>query len=282
VLRNDNFIGNTVYNRVSNTLGEGKINNPHDLWIRTEGLIPPVIDRALFLRAQRRLLLRWLHLTDEELLFRLKRLLEKEGRLSETIINRTLGVPAINATVWQSPEAYRQIGYEPKWDFDWIDRKAAFSRLLEDVGAELAVRLEHAGLIARFAPGIDVLTINERWAVSLRIARCWRGTDRKPIWTINRRQVLPAGHIIAIRLDEGNNCILDYLLFPATEMAGTKMRFMEAGLDRFDGKRFQTSATLARAVIASNTGCASAATRRRLSRLRSGGQPKRKAGRELH
>lgn len=252
ILRNENFIGNTVYNRESFPLRERKIKNPPSLWIRTKGLIAPAVDRDVFLRAQRRLMLRWLHLTDDELLLRLKCLLEKEGRLSEKIINSALGVPAINVyseRFGSLRNAYQRIGYEFKWDFDWIDRRGAFNELLRETAADLAARIEKAGSVAYFEPGMDALTINDRFAVSLRLARSWRGTGRELIWTINRRKTLPAGHIIAIRLGEGNNSVLDYLLLPTTEMVGRKIRFMAAGLHRFDGRRFRTSARLTRAVL---------------------------------
>ncbi len=96
ILRNENYIGNTVYNRESFPLRGRKIKNPPNLWIRTKGSIAPVVDCGVFLRAQRRLTLRWLHLANDELLLRLKLLLQKEGRLSEEIINSTLGVPSID------------------------------------------------------------------------------------------------------------------------------------------------------------------------------------------
>ena len=54
--------------------------------------------------------------------------------------------------------------------------------------------------------------------------------------------------MIAIRLGDGNNGVLDYVLLPTTEMIGSKIRFMEAGLHRFDGCRFRTLAHLTKAV----------------------------------
>jgi hypothetical protein len=159
-----------------------------------------------------------------------------------------LGVPSIkvyNDRFGSLRNAYRRIGYELEWDFDWIDRSGEFSKLLRYTAADLATKLNKVGSVARFEQGTDVLTVNERFAISLRIARSWRTPVRKPIWTINRRTVLPDGHIIAIRLGEGNNSVLDYILLPTTAMTGSKIRFMEAGLHRFDGCRFQTSARLA-------------------------------------
>ena len=252
ILRNENYIGNTVYNRESFPLRGQKIKNPPNLWIRTKGSIAPAVDRGVFLRAQRRLTLRWLHLTDGELLLRLKSLLEKEGRISEEIINSTLGVPSIDVyceRFGSLRNAYRRIGYELKWDFDWIDRRSEFNELLRDTAADLAARLKKVGSVARFEPGIDALTVNDRFAISLRLARSWRGSGRGLIWTINRRTVLPEGHIIAIRLGEGNNSVLDYFLLPTKAMRGSKIRFMEAGLHRFDGCCFRTSAHLTKAIL---------------------------------
>jgi hypothetical protein len=153
--------------------------------------------------------------------------------------------------------AYRQIGYELKWDLDWVDRRREFNELLRDTAADLTARLKKAGSVACFEPAIAVLTINNRFAISLRIARSWRGSGREPIWTINRRAILPEGHIIAIRLGEGNNSVLDYVLVPTREMIGPKIRFMEAGLHRFDGRRFQTSADLTKVVLHKIVGRAS-------------------------
>ena len=155
ILRNENYIGNTVYNRESFPLRGRKIKNPPSLWIRTKGSIAPAVDRGIFLRAQRRLTLRWLHLTDDQLLLRLKSLLEKEGQLSEKIIDRTLGVPSIRVyckRFGSLQNAYRRIGYELKWDLDWIDRRSEFNELLKDTAADLVARLKTVGLAACFEP----------------------------------------------------------------------------------------------------------------------------------
>jgi hypothetical protein len=144
--------------------------------------------------------------------------------------------------------AYRRIGYETKWDFDWIDRKTEFKMLLGKAAADLVSRLEKAGSVAWFEPGIDVLHVNQRFAISLRLARPWSAPNRNLIWTINRRATLPKGHIIAIRLGEESNRI-HYLLLPTNAMTSSKIRFMDAGLDRFSGCRFDTPARLTKAIL---------------------------------
>jgi hypothetical protein len=72
---------------------------------------------------------------------------------------------------------------------------------------------------------------------------------------------LPEGLLVAIRLGEGNNGVLDYILLPTSEMIGSKIRFMEAGLHRFDGRSFRTSAQLTTEVLHEILGCVTRASR---------------------
>lgn len=85
--------------------------------------------------------------------------------------------------------------------------------------------------------------------VSLLLARCWRGENRKPIW-IYRRIVMPNGLILAIRLDENNRDVLDLLLIPASAMKKGQIRFMEAGLQRVEPFRHATLTSAAKAILA--------------------------------
>ena len=264
ILLNENFIGNTVYNRESSLLRGKATKNAPNLWVRNKGAIPAAIDPNVFHDAQQRMKRRWEHLSDDELLSRLKTLLQKEGRLSQAIMNRTLGVPSVNVydeRFGSMRNAYRLIGYKLAWDTDWIERKSEFSALLQNNAADLICRLEGAGAVAKFEPKKDVLRINKRFVFSLRLARSWRAPDRKLIWTINRRTVLPRGYIVAIRLDEGNNSILDYFLLPTKAMTTSKIRFMDAGLQRFDGCRFGSTAQLTKAIIHRINGDARGPTR---------------------
>jgi DNA invertase Pin-like site-specific DNA recombinase len=248
VLSDERYVGNVIYNRESYPLRERKIRNPPELWVKHSRAIKPAVSEDVFLKARRRLTLRWQHLDDDQLLARLKALLAKEGRLSEALINNTLGIPAINVycdRFGSLRNAYRRIGYEADWDFDWIDRKDEFNQLLSDTAENIVAVLKMAGLAARYEPGIDQLTVEDRTAVSLRLARPWQTPTRKTMWTISRRNFLREGHIAVIRLATDRVHILDYLLLPTSEMIGRRIRFTEARLDRFDGRRVATPACLA-------------------------------------
>lgn len=142
ILRNENYIGNTVYNRKSFRLGIQRASNPPNEWVRSKGVVSAAVDRSVFLRAQKRLTLRWERLSDEEILQRLKTLLEKKGKLSESVMNETLGIPSLRVLYTRFGSirnVYRLIGYEQHWNDDWIERKQEYNSILADAAANLMI-----------------------------------------------------------------------------------------------------------------------------------------------
>jgi DNA invertase Pin-like site-specific DNA recombinase len=94
ILQNENYIGNLVWNRQSVKLKGKVVNNSPDKWIRIEGALVPIVERALFDCAQAVFLERPPELTQEQKLAPLRRLLEKHGTLSMRLIKRSTGVPS--------------------------------------------------------------------------------------------------------------------------------------------------------------------------------------------
>jgi DNA invertase Pin-like site-specific DNA recombinase len=98
-LRNENYIGNIVWNRQSVKLKGKVVNNPPDKWVRTSGALEPVIERPLFDAAQAILRERPQGLSQEQKLAPLRRLLRKHGTLSMKLINRSTGTPSASSYV---------------------------------------------------------------------------------------------------------------------------------------------------------------------------------------
>lgn len=94
ILQSENYIGNLVWNRQSVKLKGKVVTNSPDQWIRIEGALEPIVERALFDRAQAILLERLPGLTQEQKLEPLRRLLDKHGTLSMRLIKRSTGVPS--------------------------------------------------------------------------------------------------------------------------------------------------------------------------------------------
>jgi len=83
MLRNETYIGNLVYNRLSYKLGSKRTVNPSDLWIRSEGCVEPIIGQDVFSRTKKRLAEHRITISEEEMLVRLRKVLMKKGSLLE-------------------------------------------------------------------------------------------------------------------------------------------------------------------------------------------------------
>ena len=114
VLTNENYIGNLVWNRQSLKLKAGLVRNPPDQWIRTSGVIEPIIDRKLFERARSIRAKRATRLSREERLEALRRLLRKHRILNIALIEKTAGVPSVHSYAYwfgSLRNAYRLVGF---------------------------------------------------------------------------------------------------------------------------------------------------------------------------
>jgi DNA invertase Pin-like site-specific DNA recombinase len=96
-LRNENYIGNIVWNRQSVKLKGKAVNNPPDKWVRTIGALEPIIERPLFDAAQAILREKPQGLTQEQKLAPLRRLLRKHGTLSVKLVNRSAQTPSASS-----------------------------------------------------------------------------------------------------------------------------------------------------------------------------------------
>jgi DNA invertase Pin-like site-specific DNA recombinase len=244
LLRNENYIGNLIFNRRSCKLRGVHTYNAPDVWIRSEDCIEPIIDRAVFLRAKKIIEERRVDLPEEEMLARLRRTLIKERRLSPAIIDRTVGLPCTASYLkhfGSLRNAYRLIGYTSKRNCDHIDSRQVWIDLISKFVAEMAAAIEKAGGRALPADTIDCLCVNGKVSISFRIARWCPGKKKhhSPYWTVRRQLDLPTGWLVAIRLAEGNKTVLDFLFFPTTKIIMPVMKLSERtrlrrGLDCFN------------------------------------------------
>ena len=86
ILINEKYIGNNVYNRISNKLKRKRVVNEPEMWVRGDGAFAAIIDRELFDAAQAILAARARRFTDDELLAMLSNLLASRGELMALIL----------------------------------------------------------------------------------------------------------------------------------------------------------------------------------------------------
>ena len=255
LLRNEAYIGNFIYNRDTEKLGAKRTHNPRDLWIRSEGAIEPIIERDVFLRAKKTMEERRVCITEEEMLVRLRKVLMKKGKLSATIIDASPGLPSVSAYLLHFGtlrNVYRLIGYTGNQGY-W-DKLAAHKRWVNlhlGNAARLRQAFEEAGRRATLDPSIECLRIDNGVNICFRVAK-WRKYDGRPLrWTLRRRVRWPKGWVVALRLGENNDSILDYVLLPSVSISfsGPFFWFSEDTRAEHGIERFKTFEELSRSLI---------------------------------
>lgn len=220
VLRNENYIGKNVYNRTTFRLGQKPRPNPPDQWIRSDASFPPIVEPALFARAQQITSRRRLVLSNEEMLARLKVLLEDKGELTRSIIDAAFTLPCHTVYIKRFGslrKAYSAIGYVPE-HLKYNDGRRAVVETLVEFREALVDELAGAGHSVAFSHEAGHLTVDRSVAVSVAIARCHFQRDRFPRWSIGRKLDRSLDLIVAARMDEANLSVLDYLVVPPSRL----------------------------------------------------------------
>jgi DNA invertase Pin-like site-specific DNA recombinase len=252
LLKNENYVGNIIYNRRSAKLRGKHVYNPPSAWIRGEGSIQPIIERDIFLAARKIIEERRVDLSEEEMLARLRQTFIKERRLSPAIITKTVGLPSCHVYMdhfGSLRNAYKLIGYVSDRNCEYIDTRQLWIEQLSKLEAMVKVGIEKIGGRVNPTDPPGGLHINGTINIFFRVAR-WISLDDRHAsarWVIQRRR-LPTGWIVAIRLGDQNKSILDYLLVPTAATDRNMIRFAEKNRSRLGIERFESTGSLVRSV----------------------------------
>jgi DNA invertase Pin-like site-specific DNA recombinase len=226
ILRNENYVGNIVYDRTCSRLGQKLTNNPRERWVRSELALDPVVERDLFARVQEIMADRYLSLSEDEMLRRLRLLLKRKGKLSTDIINAASGVPSATSYIKHFGtlrKAFDLIGYKAPRDYDWFDSKQHWLEILETHARRIAkaksCRVEDDDKRA-------CVTLNGKPRICFKMARRIRrrGPNDMPSWRVYSR-LGGSGLLVVLRLDEANKSIADYLVLPAKKVTARYLSF---------------------------------------------------------
>lgn len=246
ILQNESYIGNIVYNRTSQKLGARPIQNPPDVWVRGKHCIEPVVDLVVFQRVQRILKDRRTGISEDEMLRRLRMTLFKKGRLTNTIINETNGLPCADTYLRRFGslrEAFRLIGYSGERNYASPDERERWHKVTAQLMQQIAAALEKKGRQVAIEPSDDQLRIDEKIGVLFRFARSSKRKGHSARSLVPRLRKTPHRWIVAVRLTEDNKSVRDYLLIPAKGLINryrrpymtiTDMSRERLGFDCFD------------------------------------------------
>lgn len=243
LLANENYIGNHVWARGSTKLQQRRVATPSSDWIRADGVIEPIIDRATYDQAQAVIAERARIKSDEEMLQVLRTMLSHRGMLSQILIHGDAAAPAISAyqrRFGSLLRAYRLVGFTPSKDFRFLETNRVLRDLYRDAIADVIQGIEARGGAVERDAATDLLTINREFTASLVIARCSPTPAGSLRWTIRLETPLKPDLTVAIRMDRGNDRPLDFYLFPLLDMRQAALRLAQFNGLSFDAYRFDT------------------------------------------
>lgn len=253
LIRDERYIGNLIYNRSTHRLGTKLGPNPPEVWIRSEGCIEPIIERAVFLKVRQIIQQRRPNLSDQQMLSGLRRTLAKKGRLGPTVIDEAPGLPSwsvYHRRFGSLRNAYRLIGYAGERNCDYVDSRQTWENLRTQLASDIASEVEKMGGRIRTGDPSGCIHVQGSASVVVRVARWFKTEGDCSKWSIQRQSCHPLspGWIAAIRLAEDNKSVLDYVLLPTSGQERQQTRFSERIRTKRSIEQFDTAHKLVRSL----------------------------------
>jgi DNA invertase Pin-like site-specific DNA recombinase len=184
ILRDALYVGRFVANRFGGQLGGPREKRPLVEWETLEGFVEPILDSALFERAQRRMGQGPLRLTDDEMIAGLRRLRGQAGRLNGSLIKKDRALPgpgSFRTRFGSLPAAYDRVGVK-RTRQSAAPRMGPFASRL----AELLEADQHQPRCARLSgSALWAIMVTEGYQGSLGTvrtnARAWRRHQGLPL-----------------------------------------------------------------------------------------------------
>lgn len=242
ILINEKYLGNNVWNRVSFKLKKKRVRNQPEMWIRSDGVFPAIVDRNLFDAARTIINARSIKLTDDEMLGALRALFERRGVLSGITIDEAEGVPsssAYRARFGSLLRAYGLVGYKPWRDYRYIEINRALRTMHPEVVANVVDALRTWGSAVEQNSENDLILVNGEFTVSIVIVRCQQTQTGAYRWCLRFDTGLLPDVSIVVRMAANNRDPLDYYLLPSIDLQRDKLKLTEENGLALDAYRFE-------------------------------------------
>jgi DNA invertase Pin-like site-specific DNA recombinase len=180
-LKNQKYMGTLTYNRRSARLHSPCVTNPPEKWVTIEGAFEPVVDPDLFRRAQACMGAQ-VRYPEAQALVQLRALLDREGRLTEALIDAEPGMPC---SIWYRDHfgglraAYARVGYAPARNTGFSEGRAERHKLAQVFRGRVLEGLARLGVPVEVrSPIVMVLDGRLRLGVTFARFKPWRGLPR--------------------------------------------------------------------------------------------------------
>ncbi|MCS6245247.1 MAG: recombinase family protein [Opitutus sp.] len=241
LLTNEKYLGNNVYHRTSFKLKRKHVQNPPDMWIRVQGAFPAIVSAEDFTRVQEVIIARAKRFSDDEMLDKLRDVLRQHGHISGVIIDEREDLPssaAFRNRFGSLVRAYQLIGYVPETDFSFIEVNRFLRQKHPEVVQEVITELAKIGVRVQRDPETELLVLDQELVVSLVLSRCLRTEAGSTRWLVRFEASNRPDITVVARMDETNQAIKDYYLFPALDQLALRLRLAECNDALLDAYRF--------------------------------------------
>ena len=243
ILTNEKYIGNNIYNRVSFKLKKKRVCNPPEMWVRAEGVFEPIVELESFFIVRGIIQERNLVFTDEEMLDKLRKLIEHHGKASGLLIDDADGIPpsaAYRTRFGSLIEAYRRVGYVPEHDFEYLAINRRIRALQPEFISSLTDHLRAAGVSVHLSDAPGHLLINGEYSAGVVLTRCKSTPAGALRWLIRLDQRQPPDITVVARMNPSNESPWDFFLLPLIDMACPNLRLGETNGAELDTYRFNS------------------------------------------
>ncbi|MBK8998002.1 MAG: recombinase family protein [Myxococcales bacterium] len=227
LLTNEKYIGQNVFNRVSFKLKKKRVWNPPEMWVRDDAAFEPIVDHADFHIVRGIIIARHRRLSNDEMLARLRSLLQHRGKLSGVLIDEMDEMPSTAAyrhRFGSLVRAYELVGYSPERDYAFIETNRQLRQLYPQLVGDVVQTLEGGGAHVQRDASTDLIVVNGLFSVSIVLSRYEVTPTGTPRWTIRFDRGLNPDLTIAVRMDATNAAPIDYYLMPSLDVHTDRLR----------------------------------------------------------
>lgn len=243
VLTNEKYIGNNVYNRTSFKLKQEHVRNDKEMWIRKDRAFEAIVSTDLFYMARGMFFERNRRFTDEEMLNRLKALLEQNQTISASLIDAADDSPssaAYRSRFGTLLNAYQLVGHTPDRDFSYVETNRELRALGRRYVDQLAVQLSRVGASIRQDESTGLLIVNEEYSANLVLSRYRETKGGSPRWLVRLDQAIAPDITILARMDPDNRQPSDFYLLPIMDISDSRLLLCETNGVHIDTYQFKS------------------------------------------
>lgn len=219
VLTSEKYIGDSVWGRRSFKLRAEHHHNDPSTWARYPGAFEAIVSRELFAKAQKVRARRARRISDDEIVRRLRRILEKHGQITTRLINEDgfLSSGAIRKRFGGLLRAYAHAGFHPKRDLACVSLDGAARRLRAATAQAVADGIRASGGSIERLHGPCRFIINGEIVAAISVAQQRRSPRGDPRWHIGRGY-FEDDLMIAVLMDGRQERVRAYYFVPGADI----------------------------------------------------------------